>query len=186
VGDHKIADMIFREIISDLFDKKIIGNVYRPDFIERLILKGLGDGFSLKSADWSGWDIEHSDGVRIEVKQSAALQTWSNRGPTAGRNTAGSFDIAPRTGYYDDGGSVWKEEAGRAAQIYVFAWHPLTDQTCDHRDPAQWRFFIVPSAQLPGTQKTISRRVVESRWPSVAFDELRPAMQRTLSLLIKK
>jgi hypothetical protein len=33
-----------------------------------------GDG-PLVSADWSGWDLQHKDGARLEVKPSAARQT---------------------------------------------------------------------------------------------------------------
>ncbi len=39
----------------------------------------LGDEWKLVSANWSGWDIESRDGIRVEVKQSAARQAlgWS-------------------------------------------------------------------------------------------------------------
>ena len=60
----------------------------------------------------------------------------------------------------------------RVADLAAYANNPRThspdqvaqiaDETeADHRDPAQWLFFIVPAKQLPQDQKTISRTVVE-------------------------
>ncbi|GLI91475.1 hypothetical protein [Methylocystis echinoides] len=181
---NQLAANIFQDLIGELFDRKVMGNLYRPHYVERLVVKGLGEGFSLTSADWSGWDIEHSCGVRIEVKQSAALQTWTGRESVNGRTTPGSFDIAPRTGYFDGGSTLWVKHPGRPAQIYIFAWHPITElDVCDQRDPAQWRFFVTPACELPEKQKTISRRVVETRWSAVGFDELRNALLGAIDAL---
>lgn len=177
----EISGSIFRSIVSELFDVPIMGNLYRPHYVERLIVTGLGANFTLMSADWSGWDISHETGIKIEVKQSAARQTWTDRQSLNGKATEGSFDIAPRSGYWADGGSRWVEHQGRVADIYIFAWHPIQDkEAADHRDPNQWQFFIVPASELPPNQKTISRRVVARRWKSCSFEELR---QRTLDLM---
>ena len=182
----RIPDQIFSSLIRDLFDARIMGNLYRPHYIERMVAIGLGEGFKLVSADWAGWDIEGPKGLRIEVKQSAARQTWTNRPSLAGKPTTRSFDIASRKGYYSDGGSEWVPKPGRHAHIYILAWHPIADETeADHRDPAQWLFFIVPAKQLPQDQKTISRTVVEKRWSAVRFEQLREMTLNTSKKLLK-
>ena len=146
--------------------------------------RGLGKGFSLVSADWSGWDVEHEGGARIEVKQSAARQTWTDEPSIAGKPAPSNFDIRARSGYWDDNGSRWVEGAGRPAQIYILAWHPVTNiKVADHRDHRQWRFFVVPTVELPPEQKTISRVVVEQQWPSVGFDDLRARTLKTIGEL---
>lgn len=161
-----------------------MGNIYRPHYVERMITIGLGDGFKLVSAEWASWDIESDDGIRIEVKQSAARQTWTDLPSRAGKATSGSFDIAPRTGYWAEGGSKWIAEPGRHAHIYILAWHPVADaKKADHRDPAQWRFFVVPSSQIPPKQKTISRTVVEKRWTPISFEQLRRETLKEISRL---
>lgn len=175
----KIQNQIFSSLISELFDHSIMGNLYRPHYVERMVNLGLGVGFKLVSGDWAGWDIESNEGIRIEVKQSAARQTWTDNPARDGKATKGSFDIAPRTGYYTLDGGEWVPEPGRPSHIYILAWHPVVGKSlADHRDPAQWLFFVVPSEQLPKDQKTISRTVVEKKWPSVNFEQLR---QTTLS-----
>ena len=183
----RITDQIFSSLIRDLFDVPIMGNLYRPHYVERMVAIGLGEGFKLVSADWAGWDIEGPKGLRIEVKQSAARQTWTDRPSLAGKPTTGSFDIAPRKGYYSDGGSEWVPKPGRHAHIYILAWHPIADETeADHREPAQWLFFIVPANQLPQDQKTISRTVVEKRWSAVRFEQLREMTLNTSKKLLKE
>ena len=101
-------EIAFR-LASRIFDQRLIGNQYRSAFIEAMIEPHLavaewryvGDG-------WSGWDFERTDGSRLELKQSAAQQTWS-----VNRNlrTRGVFDIAPRTGYFYDGGPKYEPHA---------------------------------------------------------------------------
>ena len=105
----------------------------------------VGDG-------WSGWDFEHQDGGRLELKQSTAQQTWS-----APRNlrTRGTFDIAARTGYFYEGGSKYAPVPGRCAQTYVFAWNPFFGPGTDHRHTGQWEFYVVPANRLPDGQRTI-------------------------------
>jgi hypothetical protein len=171
--ENPLASQIINWIVSDLFDVPIMGNQHRPHFVERLVTTALGEGFSLRSADWAGWDIDHESGVRIEVKQSAARQPWTDREGLAGVCTDGAFDIRARTGYWD-GGSKWIEKHGRHAHLYIFAWHPIEDKDADHRRADQWRFFVVPESELPA-QKTIGRRKLESRFPSVGYSELRGA-----------
>lgn len=181
-----IARKIFTHLIDTLFDVPIMGNLYRPHYVERLVAIGLGEGFKLVSADWAGWDIEHKSGMRIEVKQSAALQTWTNEPSGPKKPAAGSFDIAPRNGYWTNRGSRWVPAPGRLADIYIFAWHPIVAQaTADHRDPTQWVFFVVPSGELPPNQKTISRKVVGKRWPAIGFHELREVILNAANDLLE-
>lgn len=74
----KLPRLIFDAVIRDLFDQPVISNLYRPHYVERMVAFSLGGGFRLASADWAGWDVESAKGVRIELKQSAAWQIWSN------------------------------------------------------------------------------------------------------------
>jgi hypothetical protein len=117
------------------------------------------------------------------VKQLAALQTWSGRASLVGRTTRGSFDIAVRKGYYTEGGAEHVTVTDRPADLYVFAWHPITDPArADHRDPLQWRFFVVPAHELP-PQKTIGLAGVERSCRSIEFDALAQAVSDVLAQL---
>jgi hypothetical protein len=82
-------------------------------------------------------------GSRLEVKQSAARQTWTG----TGKATAPIFDIRTRTGYFE--GVNWVADHRRFAHIYIFAYHPIVDESANHLDAGQWRFHVVETDRLP-------------------------------------
>jgi hypothetical protein len=142
------ADEIRAKASTAAFGNPLIENSFRGFVVEIIVGSALGSTWRLCSADWYGWDFEHASGCRLEVKQSAARQTWA----APKKPSPPSFDIRERTGYYE--GAEWIKKAGRLAQIYVFAYHPIRNDSADHRDPSQWRFHVVPAKQLPAS-KTI-------------------------------
>ena len=105
--------------------------------------------------------------LRIQVKQSAARQSWH---ATLSPTPRPCFAIATKTGRWE--GPAWIAEPGRNAEIFVLAWHPVADDTADHRDPAQWLFYVVPETALPA-QKSISLPVLARLASPVAFADLR-------------
>jgi hypothetical protein len=94
--------------------------------------------------NWSGWDFEHECGTRLELKQSAAWQTWDPVKQRASQSEAkpgpGIFDIAQRTRWFDAAGAIWTKEPGRPAHVYVFAWNGPYGPAADHRDPNHGSF----------------------------------------------
>jgi hypothetical protein len=90
------------------------------------------------------------------------------------KSSPARFDIKARTGYYL--GAEWVAEAGRHAQIYVFAHHPVTDSSADHCDPRQWQFHVVATTQLPPS-KSISLKAVSALAPAVSWNGLRDAVE---------
>jgi hypothetical protein len=158
-----------------LFDVPIIQNQYRSAFVEALIAPYLeSSGWSYTGDGWSGWDFQYLSGTRMELKQSAALQTWSE---PRGIRTRGQFDIAARTGFFDQGGSRWTAEPGRCASVYVFAWNGH-DEDVDHRDPAQWQFYVVPTALLPEGQQSIALSKIKKLAAEVRLPDLAVALDR--------
>jgi hypothetical protein len=173
---------ITNQIVADFYDQPIMSNLARPHYVERMIALGLSDEWRLVSANWSGWDIESRDGVKVEVKQSAARQVWTSRPSLGGRTTKGQFDIGPRTGYWAEDGSRWVEMPGRPAHIYIFAWHPVENcSKADHRDATQWKFYVVPACELPASQKSIGLKKVAKLWSCVSYNELQHRLSEVVA-----
>ncbi len=147
------------------FDRRIMSNDGRGRYVEMAIAAHLGEPYALVGGEWSGWDIEKRGRcLRIQVKQSAALQPWTGRITAKGnvKPSAGVFDVAPATGFFDEFGLRKAKIPGRHAEIHIFAWHPETDETIvDHRDLGQWRFYVVPTATL-GARKRVAIEELES------------------------
>ena len=152
------------QTVCDRYDRRVMNNIQRGDYVECVVAALLGCKWTLPwtiGHDWAPWDLEHEDGTKIEVKQSAARQTWHKR--ESFEATPPQFDIAPRNGYWDRDGE-WKDERGRPADIYIFAWHPETRKdVADHRKPEQWEFYVIRSTALPGCQRGISLSSVKEK-----------------------
>jgi hypothetical protein len=158
---------IERKVAQAVFGKKLITNVFRGHVAEAIVDAALAPDWTWCAADYASCDFERADGLRLEVKQSAVLQSWSPEPP---KKITGSFDVAARQGYWD--GLVWVPEPGRRAHIYVLAHHKIIDESADHRDPGQWIFYVIRSSQLPPV-KTISLGSLQRLISPCSFAELR-------------
>jgi len=141
-----IGDVIAK-VSQAAFGSALVTNVLRGQVAEAIVALALEPEWNWCSADYSGWDFERADGLRLEVKQSAAMQSWST-----GKPSKAIFDVAARTGYWE-AGTEWIAKAGRPAHLYVFAHHGIYGDDADHRDPSQWGFYVVPSHVLPDVKQ---------------------------------
>lgn len=105
----------------------LVQNNLRAIVVEAIVELALQPTGRWCGSDWSGRDFQHEDGTRLEVKQSAARQTWT--APAALRPPR--FDISERTGFYE--GAAWTARPGRQAQLYVFALHPVLEDSAVQR-----------------------------------------------------
>ena len=162
----------------------LISNVWRGDYIECLVSTALEPEWSVTSAsgdDWAAWDLEHPSGARLEVKNSAARQSWDRSGEELRRRP--TFDIKPRQGYWLSSNGEWTKvnAPGRQADVYVFAWHDeIREDVADHRVASQWQFFVVNERTLPPNQKSISLSRLADLVKPVRFEVLRAEVERCL------
>jgi len=151
-------DDIISSASSTIFGKPLVTNVYRSVIVEAVISAALSPDWQWCSADYFEYDFVHVDGTRLEVKQSAMKQTWQTMGTPRPQ-----WDIAERKTVWVDNKRL--DAPGRNADLYVFGLHGVTDYTADHRDPAQWSFFVVPTYKLPAAGNKIGlgpvRRLAE-------------------------
>lgn len=161
VTQRQITEMVMGRVAEHVYDRAIINNVERADYVEclvELIMQSADPRWRLTET-WDAWDVEHTGtGARLEIKQSSFLQSWS--GPSSATTEANPrFDISSREwdwsrcahGEYHNSPS----EGGRSADVYVFAWHGEPDEAfADQRAASQWEFLVVPESELPA-QKSI-------------------------------
>ncbi|WP_146592456.1 hypothetical protein [Puniceibacterium confluentis] len=149
--------------IRRMFDVPVMQNNLRGLWAEVMICELLGREWQHAGTDWAAWDLERSDGIRIEVKQSARDQSW-------GKSTsAPRFSIASAKGHYPDGKRYIENTSGsRLADIYIFAWHEGVDQ----RQISEWMFYVVDERWLPAGQKSIGLAGIQKLAGAVAAHEL--------------
>lgn len=131
----------------------LVGNTERGRLAEFIVAMALGitEGISVS---WDKYDLLSKEGIRVEVKTSAYLQSWSQQ-----NLSKISFGIQPTYGW-DSITNEYDIEQKRQSDIYVFCVLKHIDQaTLNPLDLSQWEFYVLSTAALnkavPG-QKTIS------------------------------
>ena len=164
-------DKIIRIASDAAFGSPVMNNVMRAVIVEAMVSTALSADWTWCSSDWSLCDFRHADGTRLEVKQSASRQSWHTE---ADKPSRAVFDIAPRVQAWD--GKRWVPSSGRNAEIYLFAHHSETGPQCDHRDPKQWRFFVMATDRLP-TTRSVSLAAISRLVEPVLYAHLGKAVE---------
>lgn len=165
-------ERIQHRLLNALLGQPLVGNAFRGTLVEAIVAEALAPHWRWCADGWGSYDFEGPGDVGLEVKQSAARQNWhqATSSPCVPR-----FDIAERTGSWAETGE-WVAKRGRAAALYVFAYHPVLDVTvADHRVPEQWEFYVVHSSRLP-PQKSLGLSGVRALAAPVGFDKLLEAV----------
>ena len=80
-------------------------------------------------------------------------------------------------GSYENG-VVWTERDGCNADVYVLARNDVFGEQADHRDQAQWRFYVVLEGALPAKQKI---GIAALRVAPVSFEHLAQEVSRVFA-----
>jgi hypothetical protein len=162
-----MSSAIISRLTRRLYGNPIIRNDLRGELVEEMVAVALEPEWSGCGGDWASCDLKRvSDGLRMQVKQSAALQTWDI---PDGPEPKPCFSIKSKKYRWE--GPLRFEDEGRQADVFIFAWHGRTDALADHRNPDQWQFFVVAERDLPA-QKSISLSVLANLATSVTFNTL--------------
>jgi hypothetical protein len=156
---------------SDLLD-----NLGRGVLAEFIVATALGIPADGTRVGWAAWDLMTSDGIRVEVKSAAYLQSWAQK-----QLSRISFRV-PKTRAWDaDVGEFAGGAAQRHAQVYVFALLAHTDKaTVNPLDLDQWTFYVLPTAVLEGhirSQNSITLARLAGLTTAIGFSELREAVE---------
>jgi len=147
-------------------------NATRGILAEFLVAWALGCRGGLRSP-WDDFDVLAPGGVRVEVKASGYLQSWTQKRPS--RISFGRLT-----------GRTWNSQTGAfgevrelRADIYVFAVHTCQDaDRYDALDLDAWRFFVLPRRRVElASARSISLATVKSLGADeVTFEQLRSSV----------
>ena len=74
-----LHQLTVQRLVQRVYEQRLIGNVERGAYIECMIELALREHHPAwgLTETWDSWDLVNlKSGARIEIKQSAALQTW--------------------------------------------------------------------------------------------------------------
>lgn len=143
-GEHTLQDF-WAWAFSDL-----VSNTERGKLAEYIVATAMGcDGGT--SPTWGSFDLLSPEGIKIEVKASAYIQSWEQKGFSRIK-----FSIAESL-YWN--GFAYAKEKKRQADVYVFCVLKHKEQdTINPIDLEQWEFYPVSTDILNEAvkgQKTI-------------------------------
>lgn len=120
----------------------LMDNAERGAFAEYLVACAIG-GKGTGRVNWDKYDLVSEEGITVEVKTSAYLQTWGQNKLSAIR-----FGI-PKTHGYNPNDNTYESDMKRQAQVYVFCVHAETEQEkVNVLDTTQWKFYVLASKVL--------------------------------------
>ena len=127
-------------------------NATRGLLAEFIVAKALGSRQEVR-AEWDSYDVLSQDGIKVEVKSAAYIQSWHQRALSRI-----SFGIQPTRDWNADTGQ-YALESKRQADVYVFALlHHQVQETIDPLNLSQWTFHVIGTGRLNslGAQKQIA------------------------------
>jgi len=144
---HSIVDF-WRWSNSDL-----LGNALRGKFAEFIVACALGLEDGVRT-EWDAFDLQTPNGLKIEVKSAAYLQSWPQQ-----RLSSIKFDVRTTHGW-DATTNTSSKTQYRQSDVYVFCLlHHQDKSSVDPLDLSQWTFNVISTRRLNEsllTQKTLS------------------------------
>ena len=153
----------------------IVGNAMRGILAEYIVASSVGMNSGIRT-EWDAFDIETPEGIKVEVKSGAYVQSWEQK-----KHSTIQFSIRPTQGW-DSESNERNSEVRRQADVYVFCLLKHKDQSSiNPLNLDQWVFYVLPTNilnQSVGAQKTITLNSLESLNPSkVNYAELHASIE---------
>lgn len=131
----------------------ISSNSERGKLAEYLVSIALNSNSHCRT-EWDSVDVVSSEGIRVEVKSSAYLQTWKQN-----KLSTIQFDISPKFAWNSET-NAYSELRLRSSDVYVFCLFACKDaEKANPLNTNQWEFYVLSTKVLNDripTQKTIT------------------------------
>ena len=157
----------------------LVNNTTRGVLAEYIVSQAVGASTVETREVWAAFDLITPEGIKIEVKSSSYLQSWSQSGLSSI-----SFGISPSRAW-DAESNTFSNESKRQADVYVFALLAHQDKsTINPLNLDQWAFFVLATAKLDThfeLQKTITLSGLEAHASPIEFEKLKSAVLQAAS-----
>lgn len=148
----------------------LVSNTMRGILAEYIVAMAVGEADNYRT-EWSAYDIESNEGIKVEVKSGAYIQSWSQK-----KLSNIQFNISPTHGW-DSKTNIYSTKVVRQSDVYVFCvLQHKVQATIDPLNLDQWDFYVLSTKDLDqavGDQKTISLgKLLELKPIAVPFGNL--------------
>lgn len=129
----------------------LLNNTLRGVLAEYIVRQDLMIKKSTRT-EWNAYDLETENGIKIEIKSAAYLQSWKQS-----KLSQISFGIAPTKGWNAET-NEYSAETKRQSDFYVFCLlHHKDKKPVNPTRLDQWTFYVLPTQRLDEQKKTQKR-----------------------------
>jgi len=161
----------------------ILSNATRGIFAEYLVGTAINFDKSAVRDEWGAYDLETPDGIKLEIKSSAYIQSWYQR-----ELSKISFNIKASL-YWDSLTNLQATEKKRHADVYVFCLlHHKDKDSVDPLNLDQWEFYILSTNELngyPRSQHSITLNSLKKLTDAVPYDKIEETIREKNKLNLK-
>ena len=148
----------------------ILSNATRGIFAEFVVATAAKINLNEVRDEWGAFDLITSEGIKIEVKSSAYLQTWFQK-------ALSKISFSTKPAFVIDIETNQKSEVKiRSADIYVFCLlHHENKQTVEPLNLDHWEFYVLATEQLNNyarSQHSITLNSLKKLTNSVDYENL--------------
>ncbi len=159
----------------------LVSNATRGILAEYIVAQALGIADKQIRDEWAAYDLETKDGIKIEVKSAAFIQSWYQK-----QYSRISFRT-PKTLSWGTDTNVQSKLAKRQSDVYVFALLSHKEKsTINPLDVSQWEFFVVPTKTLDARKRSQHSITLPSLIKicggSIQYDDLKSFIYSALNL----
>ena len=127
----------------------LVSNATRGVLAEYIVARALGLHAEDARNEWAAYDLETEDGIKVEVKSAAFVQSWHQE-----RLSSIEFRVR-KTQAWDPETNLRIHERRRQADVYVFALLAHQDKhSIDPLNIGQWQFYVLPTSALDARQRS--------------------------------
>lgn len=155
----------------------LLSNALRGQLAEYIVGMALGCvRGDVTRREWDAYDLVTRDGIKVEVKSTAYLQSWGTTTRASRR-----FGISETYGW-DARTNAYSSTLARNSDVYVFCVHTATERSAANPlELGQWEFLVVATSkinQVLPQQKTIGLPVLTTTFgvSAVGFAEVAAAV----------
>jgi hypothetical protein len=154
----------------------LVSNATRGKLAEFLVATALGISVTMSVRDeWSAWDLTTPEGIKVEVKSAAYVQSWHQE------DLSKISFLVPKTRAWSPETNRQEDISERHADVYVFALLAHQDKpTIDPLELSQWQFYVIPTEKLnkrERSQHSITLPPLEKLCGnSIPYNEIRSAV----------
>jgi len=158
----------------------ILSNATRGRFAEFIVATATNIDIKTCRDEWSAFDLKTPDGIKLEIKSAAYLQSWFQR-------ALSKISFSTRaSSAWDAQTNKFSDVKQRHADLYVFCLlHHNNKQTVDPLNLDQWEFYVLATKQLneyARSQHSITLKSLQKLTKPVSYDKLNEEIKLKHSL----